>query len=96
MVCPKIDGASEHTNCVCVVDGQFKGVDIAGRGNLARKQAPCVLTVKLAVRHTTLGGSQSTTCDHSSVFSLDLPFNCKQLGLYLMDSEVSFFILFQS
>ena len=51
----------------CGVDGQFTRVGITGRGNLARKKAPYVFTVKLAVRHTTLGGSQSATCDHSII-----------------------------
>jgi len=72
----------------CGVDGQFTRVGITGHGNLARKKAPCVFIVKLAVRHTTLGGSQSATCDHSGVFSLGLPFYCNQSELYWMDSEV--------
>ena len=55
------------TQTACVVDGQFARIGITGRGNLARKTAPCVFTVKLAVRHTTLGGSQSATCDYSII-----------------------------
>jgi len=55
------------TQTACVVNGQFTRVGITGRGNLARKKAPCVFTVKLAVRHTTLGGSQSATCDQSII-----------------------------